>query len=205
MVRFRHRSKIKKIIEEIIKTVRDEAEVSKLLKVINEAKELAVKVSEAEQNEYAEYFEKYMNHKIRLLDIEQRKIELNYKEVIFRTDQQTAKFSNRLSEPDLTNDLREFYLKEYLNILKPQFALEQVLENYKNFMQVIKIIKEEFSEWFFLQRIDYLKQLLEPYFSLEKKKRKQKEVWLHKHFEKELSNEIKEKMFMKVKRLAKKT
>ena len=91
--------------------------------------------------------------------------------------------------------MRVFYQKEYLNILKPLFYIEQVYENFQKYLEVIKIVQEEFNEWFFLGNIDFMKKLLQPYIVVDDSSRREKEIWIYKRYEKELTDERKKKMF----------
>lgn len=196
MKRIKHRTKFQKFIKEIISSATSEKTTPFFLNLEN-FQQLAEKILEQEQDDYEHYFLKYMNHELNLLRIELKKIELNYKEIVFKTSQQILKFENRLSDETLKKDMREFYQKEFLNILKPQYIIEQVLENYKKYLEVLELTKEEFKEWFFLGRIDFLKQLLQPYIVKEDNKSKN-EIWIYKKYEKELTQERKQKMFQKV-------
>jgi hypothetical protein len=193
MVGLLARKKMQKAIKELIAKARAKR-VKELFSSLEDFRKTAEKISEDEQEEYTKYFTKYFDHELRLLNIEGRKIEMNYKEIIFRTDQQASKFNERLAQPDLDKSMRNFYRKEYLNILKPQYVIAQVLDNFRKYIEVLKIIEEEFSEWFFLGRLDYLKELLQPYIVMSEEK-KQKEIWIYKKYEKELEIERKEEMF----------
>lgn len=189
----KYRSKITKAIKTIISTALAD-KISLLFDALEEFQQLAIKIPDNEQEKYEKYFSKYFNHELRLLDIEQRKIEMNYREVVFRTDQQSVKFNERLADKSLKRDMREFYHKEYLNILKPKYTIEQVLENFRKYLEVLNFVKEEFNEWFFLGRIDFLKQLLKPYIVSDDSKKK-KEIWIYKKFEKKLTPERMQKMY----------
>lgn len=189
----KYRNKINNAIKTIISLANSD-KVSSLFDALKEFQQLAEKIPDQEQENYVKYFSKHFNHEMRLLSIEQRKIEMNYREVIFRTDQQSAKFQERLTDESLNRDMRQFYHKEYLNILKPKYIIEQVLENFRKYLEVLNFIKEEFNEWFFLGRIDFLKQLLKPYIVYDDS-RKKKEIWIYKKYEKELTPERKQKMY----------
>ncbi|MBN1330001.1 MAG: hypothetical protein JXA54_11060 [Candidatus Heimdallarchaeota archaeon] len=157
---------------------------------IKEFQELARKIPENEQEKYEKYFEKYMIHEINLLKIDFRKIDMNYQEIVLKTNQQSLKFENLLANKELNQDMRNFYQREYLNILKPQFIMEQVRENYEKYLEVVRLVKEEFTEWFFLGRIDFLKQLLKPYISeMNAGNKKKEEIWIYKKYAKELTPE----------------
>ena len=202
MKRIKHSSKIRSFIKEIIEKAKMD-KIEFFFSEIEEFQQLTTKIPEQDQENYVKYFTKYMDHELNLLRIELKKIELNYKEVIFRTDQQSIKFDNRLADKELQTDMRNFYKKEYLNILKPQYILEQVLDNFKKYLEVLRITRDEFSEWFFLGRIDYLKQLLKPYF-VEEGTRKKKEIWIYKRYEKELTLEKKQRMYQRAGLIVKK-
>lgn len=165
-----------------------------LFDTLKEFQQLAVKISDNEQENYEKYFSKHFNHELRLLGIELRKIEMNYREVVFRTDQQSTKFNERLADKSLNRDMREFYHKEYLNILKPKYTIEQVLENFRKYLDVLNLVRDEFTEWFFLGRIDFVKQILKPYIVTDDSKKK-KEIWIYKKFEKKLTPERMKKMY----------
>lgn len=184
------RKHIKKIISEAISS-----SISDLFKVLEDFHELAEKIPQKEQENYERYFDKYMTHEINLVRIELRKIEFNYKESMLKTNKRAEKFDRELAKESLAQEMRTFYQKEYLNILKPLFYIEQIYENFQKYLEVIKIVQEEFKEWFFLGRIDFLKQLLQPYIVVDDSSRREKEIWIYKKYEKELTDERKKKMF----------
>ena len=202
MKKVKHRNKVRSFIKDIIEKAREE-KTNPFFSELKDFQQLAEKIPEQEQDDYEKYFSKYFDHEMNLLRIEQKKIEMNYKEVIFRTDKQAIKFEQRISDPNVKVDMRNFYKKEYLNILKPQYIIAQVLENFNNYLEVLRITRDEFNEWFFLGRIDYLEQLLAPYIS-EDSKRKKKEIWIYKKYEKDLTAERKERMYKRAGLLAKK-
>ncbi|MBY8993763.1 MAG: hypothetical protein KGD59_04380 [Candidatus Heimdallarchaeota archaeon] len=194
MSKIKNSKKIRKHIKEIITETFTES-VSSLFKVLEEFHELAEDIPQKEQENYERYFDKYMTHEINLVRIELKKIEMNYKESVFRTDKRAEKFERELANESLAQEMRVFYQKEFLNILKPLFYIEQVYENFTKYLEVIKAIQEEFNEWFFLGNIDFVKQLLQPYIVLDESSRREKEIWIFKKYEKELTDERKKKMF----------
>ncbi|MBD3190316.1 MAG: hypothetical protein GF308_06715 [Candidatus Heimdallarchaeota archaeon] len=196
MMKIRLKRKTEKKIKGIIESAKAE-KVSKLFKSLTNSHELLEKIPESEQESYEEYFTEQMNRELELLRIELKKIEVNYKEVIYKTKLQEAKFKERLSEKGLDQEMREFYLQEYLNILKPEYTLEQILENFQKYLEVLTIIKDEFHEWFFLGRLDYLKQLLKQYIVNDGSPKK-REIWIYKKNEKELTLTRKKKMYKRV-------
>jgi hypothetical protein len=196
MSKIKNSKKIRKLIKEIITETFTES-VSSLFKVLEEFHELAEDIPQKEQENYERYFDKYMTHEINLVRIELKKIEMNYKESVFKTDKRAEKFERELSNESLAQEMRVFYQKEFLNILKPMFYIEQVYENFTKYLEVLKAIQEEFNEWFFLGNIDFVKQLLQPYIVLDESSRREKEIWVYKKYEKELTDERKKKMFDK--------
>lgn len=193
MSKIKNSKKIRKFIKEIISEAVSSS-ISDLFKVLKEFHELAEKIPQKEQENYERYFDKYMTHEINLVRIELRKIEMNYKESIHRTNKRAEKFDRELANKSLAQEMRTFYQKEYLNILKPMFYIEQVYENFQKYLEVIKIVQEEFSEWFFLGNIDFVKQLLQPYIVVDDSSRREKEIWIYKKYEKELTDGRKKKM-----------
>jgi hypothetical protein len=189
----KHRKKITNGIKKIILSA-NTTKVKDLFDQLKEFQELAVKIPEQDQENYEKYFDKHMKHELNLLRIEYKKIEMSYKDTLFRTDKRAVKFENNLADKTLSNDMRNFYEKEYLNILKPMYYLEQMLENYRKYLDVLHLVMDEFSEWFFLGRIDYVKQLLHPYI-ISDESTKNKEIWVYKKYEKELTLERKQKMY----------
>ena len=188
----KHQRKLKKLIRAIVISARSE-QVSTLLDTLEESKKLATEIPEPEQEEYEEFFTKVMTQELNLLTIDVRKLTLNYEELLFKTKQQAAKFQERLADKSLDQSMREFYHKEFLNILKPKYILDQVIENYKEFLEVLKIIKDEFNDWFFLGRIDFIKQLLQPHIVLDTQN--STEIWLYKKNENALTPERNEEMY----------
>ncbi len=194
MSRIKNSKKIRNFIKEIVVEART-SEVSNLFKVLKEFQELAEKIPQTEQENYEQYFNRYMTHEINLVRIELKKIELNYKESVFKTDKRAEKFEKELANKSLADEMRRFYQKEYLNILKPMFYIQQVLDNFTKYLEVLRLIQEEFNEWFFLGNIDFIKQLLQPYIVIDDSSRREKEIWIYKRYEKELTDERKKKMF----------
>jgi len=193
MSKIKNSKKIRKFIKEII-TEAVSSSISDLFKVLKEFHELAEKIPQKEQENYERYFDKYMTHEINLVRIELRKIEMNYKESIHRTNKRAEKFDRKLAKESLAQEMRSFYQKEFLNILKPMFYIEQVYENFQKYLEVIKIVQEEFNEWFFLGNIDFVKKLLQPYIVVDDSSRREKEIWIYKKYEKELTDGRKKKM-----------
>jgi hypothetical protein len=173
--------------------------VSGFFKTITEFQKLAQKVPEEYQENYEKYFRRIMTHEMNLARIEFKKLEMTYKDSIFRTDKKAEEFEAKLADPDLVPDMKQFYLKEYLNILKPMYFIEQVVENFTQYMLLLEITRDEFSEWFFLGRTDYLKGLLSSYI-VPDEARKGKEIWLYEKYKKTLTQERKEKMLSRVKK-----
>jgi len=194
MSRIKNSKKIRNFIKEIVIKARMES-VSNLFDVLAEFKELATKIPQNEQEKYELYFNRYMTHEINLVRIELKKIEMNYKESVFKTDKRAEKFEKELANESLAEEMRRFYRKEYLNILKPMFYIQQVFENFTKYLEVLKLLQEEFNEWFFLGNIDFLKKLLQPYIVVDDSSRREKEIWIYKRYEKELTDERKKKMF----------
>lgn len=187
--KIKFKNQIVKGIKKIIVSANSES-IEPLFNEIKEFQELAKKIPETEQEKYEKYFDKYMIHEINLLKIEFRKIDMNYQEIVFKTNQQSIKFENHLANKELNQDMRSFYKKEYLNILKPQFIIEQVRENFEKYLEVVELIKEEFNEWFFLGRVDFLRQLLQLYiFEMSTASKKKEEIWIYKKYAKELTPE----------------
>jgi hypothetical protein len=189
----KHRKKITNGIKDIIQSA-NAVKIDNFFDTLKEFRELAAKIPEQEQENYEMYVEKHFKHEFNLLRIEYKKIEMNYKDTLFRTDKRAVKFETNLADKNLNKDMRDFYRKEYLNILKPMYYLEQMLENYRKYQEVLKLTMEEFSEWFFLGRIDFLKQLLQPFIVIDDS-RKGREIWIYKKYEKELTKERKQKMY----------
>lgn len=196
MSKIKNSKKIRKFIKEIISETFT-ISVSPLFKLLKEFHELAEKIPQKEQENYERYFDRYMTHEINLVRIELKKIEMSYKESIHKTNKRAEKFETRLADKELAQEMRVFYQKEYLNILKPMYYIEQVFENFKKYLEVIRVIQEEFNEWFFLGRIDFLKQLLKPYIITDDSSRREKEIWIYKRYEKELTKERQEKMLQR--------
>ncbi|MCK5298453.1 MAG: hypothetical protein KAJ76_06075 [Candidatus Heimdallarchaeota archaeon] len=194
MAKIKNSKKIRKFIKEII-TEAVSSSVSDLFEVLKEFHELAEDIPKKEQENYERYFDKYMTHEINLVRIELRKIEFNYKESMHRTNKRAEKFDRELANESLAQEMRVFYQKEYLNILKPMFYIEQVYENFQKYLEVIKVIQEEFNEWFFLGNLDFMKKLLQPYIVVDDSSRREKEIWIYKRYQKELTDERKKKMF----------
>jgi len=190
----------KKIINGIIRIIAsaNETKVETYLDELREFREIADKIPEADQNKYQVYFEKHITHEINLLRIEYRKIEMHYRDLLHRTNKRAATFEERLSEKGLPKDMVHFYQKEFLNILKPKFIMEQIADNYKKYIDVVNITKEEFSEWFFLGRIDFVKQLLKPYIVVDDSSKKKEEIWIYKLHQQELTLDRKKKMYERV-------
>ncbi|MHA1211778.1 MAG: hypothetical protein ACTSSH_04880 [Candidatus Heimdallarchaeota archaeon] len=193
----RHRKKITNGIIRIIASA-NETKVKAYLDELKEFREIADKIPETDQNKYQKYFEKHMTREINLLRIEFRKIEMHFRELLHRTNKRAAKFEERLSDKRLPKDMIHFYQKEFLNILKPKYILEQVADNYKKYIEVVNITKEEFSEWFFLGRIDFVKQLLKPYIVEDSSSNKKEEIWIYKLHQKGLTLDRKKKMYERV-------
>jgi len=196
MSKIKNSKKIRKHIKEIISEAISSS-ISDLFNVLKEFHELAEKIPKKEQENYERYFDKYMTHEINLVRIELRKIEFSYKESMLKTNKRAEKFDRELAKESLAQEMRTFYQKEYLNILKPLFYIEQVYENFQKYLEVIKIVQEEFNEWFFLGRIDFLKQLLQPYIVVDDSSRRKKEIWIYKKYQKELTKERQEKMLQR--------
>ena len=194
MAKIKNSKKIRKFIKEII-TEAVSSSVSDLFEVLKEFHELAEDIPKKEQENYERYFDKYMTHEINLVRIELRKIEFNYKESMHRTNKRAEKFDRELANESLAQEMRIFYQKEYLNILKPMFYIEQVYENFQKYLEVVKVIQEEFNEWFFLGNLDFMKKLLQPYIVVDDSSRREKEIWIYKRYEKELTDERKKKLF----------
>ncbi|NPE10010.1 MAG: hypothetical protein GNW80_17150 [Asgard group archaeon] len=194
MAKIKNSKKIRKFIKEII-TEAVSSSVSDLFRVLKEFHELAENIPQKEQENYKRYFDKYMTHEINLVRIELRKIEFNYKESMLKTNKRAEKFDRELAKESLAQEMRTFYQKEFLNILKPMFYIEQVYENFQKYLEVINVIQEEFNEWFFLGNIDFMKKLLQPYIVVDDTSRREKEIWIYKRYEKELTDERKKKMF----------
>lgn len=190
MKRIKHSNKIKKFIKNIIPLTYKE-DVETFIDSLNDFRKIATDIPEKEQAEYEKYFKKNMSHELNLLRIEYKKIEYSYKESVLRTDKQAEKFITRLADRELTKDMRIFFQKEYLNILKPKFYIEQVKENYEHYLEVLNILLEEFNEWFFLDNVNFIHQLLQPFI---RKDTTGKEIWIYKRYEKEITDERKERM-----------
>lgn len=190
MNRIKHGNKIKKFIKNIIPIAYKE-NVETFIHNLNDFRKIAVDVPETLHEDYVKYFKKYMSHELSLLRIEYKKIEYSYKESVLLTDKQSEKFITRLSDRELSKDMRIFYQKEHMNILKPKFYLEQIKENYEHYLEVLNIFTEEFNEWFFLDNVNFLHQLLQPFI---RKDSSGKEIWIYKKYEKEITDERKEKI-----------
>jgi len=171
--------------------------VGSFFKTIKAFQKLAEKVSEPDQEKYEKYFRRYITHEINLARIEFKKLELTYNDSVYRTGKRAAQFEERLADPELIQDMKEFYQKEYLNILKPMYYIEQVVENFRQYMLILDITRDEFKEWFFLGRIDYLKELLSTYIVIDESGKK-KEIWLYEKYRQKLTEERKEKMLARV-------
>jgi hypothetical protein len=193
----KHKNKIKKYTKELMREAYA-GSVGSFFKVITEFQKLAAKVSESDQENYERYFRRYFTHEINLARIEFKKLELTYKDSVHRTDKRAMQFEEKLADPELVQDMKEFYQKEYLNILKPMYYIEQVVENFRQYMIILDITRDEFSEWFFLGRIDYLKELLSTYIVSDDSS-KSKEIWLYEKYKQKLTPERKEKMLARVK------
>lgn len=193
----KHKNKINKFIKQLFKDAYA-GTVTSFFKTILEFQKLAEKISEKDQENYNRYFKRYMVHEMNLARIEFKKLEFTYKDSVFRTDKRAEQFESKLADPELVQDMKEFYQKEYLKILKPMYFIEQVVENFKQYLQILEITKDEFSEWFFLGRIDYLKELLSTYIVPDESS-KNKEIWIYTKFKQKLTPERKEKMLARVK------
>ena len=189
---------MKKFIKQIKFVALNESVDSFFKELKDFQEELAAKIPEQEQEKYQKYFDRYMIHELNLVRIELRKIEFNYKESVHRTSKQIEKFNSKLADPNLRKDMREFYQEEYLNILKPMYTIEQILENFRKYFDVLKTTHEEFSEWFFLGRIDFLKQLLQPFIVVDEKSKKEKEIWIYKKYSKKMTADRVKRMYQQV-------
>ncbi|MHA1739845.1 MAG: hypothetical protein ACTSXA_15890 [Candidatus Heimdallarchaeota archaeon] len=192
----KHKNKIKKYIKELMREAYA-GSVGSFFKTIVEFQKLATKVSESDQENYEKYFRRYFTHEINLARIEFKKLEMTYKDTVHRTDKRAAQFEAKLADPELVQDMKTFYQKEYLNILKPMYYIEQVVENFRHYMLILDITRDEFSEWFFLGRIDYFKELLSTYI-VKDESSKNKEIWLYEKYKQKLTEERKEKMIARV-------
>lgn len=192
------KNKIVKFVKQIIVSANSE-NVSMLFKNLKEFQGLASSIAEKEQEYYKKYFEKNMTHEINLLRIDYKKIEFGYKESVIKTDKMIENFEAKLADKSIKQDMRVFYQKEYLNNLKPMYVMEQMQENFKHYLEVLNLIQEEFDEWFFLGRLDFLKQLLQPYIVSEESTGKEKEIWTYKKYEKGLTKERMERMYKQTK------
>ncbi|MHA1308694.1 MAG: hypothetical protein ACTSQN_15490 [Candidatus Heimdallarchaeota archaeon] len=192
----KHKNKIKKYIKELMREAYA-GSVGSFFKTIKAFQKLAEKVSEPDQEKYEKYFRRYITHEINLARIEFKKLELTYNDSVYRTGKRAAQFEERLADPELIQDMKEFYQKEYLNILKPMYYIEQVVENFRQYMLILDITRDEFKEWFFLGRIDYLKELLSKYIVIDESGKK-KEIWLYEKYRQKLTEERKEKMLARV-------
>ncbi len=193
----KHKNKINKYIKELMREAYA-GSVGSFFKTIVEFQKLAAKVSESNQKNYEKYFKRYFTHEINLARIEFKKLEMTYKDTVHRTDKRATQFEEKLADPKLVLDMKNFYQKEYLNILKPMYYIEQVVENFRHYMLILDITQDEFSEWFFLGRIDYLKELLSTYI-VKDESSKNKEIWLYEKYKQKLTDERKEKMIARVK------
>lgn len=193
----KHKNKINKYVKELMKEAYA-GTVSSFFGILVEFQKLAAKISDSDQENYEKYFRRYITHEINLARIEFKKLELTYKDSVHRTDKRAAQFEEKLADPKLVQDMKEFYQKEYLNILKPMYYIEQVVENFRQYMLILDITRDEFSEWFFLGRIDYLKELLSTYIVKDESNEK-KEIWLYEKYKQKLTQERIEKMLARVK------
>ncbi|MGC9781162.1 MAG: hypothetical protein HZR80_18110 [Candidatus Heimdallarchaeota archaeon] len=191
----KHGNKIRKFCKTVISFAYSDS-VSSFFQEIKNFQKLAEKITE--QAKYEKYFSRHMTHELNLIRIELKKIELNYKDSIHRTSRKIEEFEAKLADKELNQDMKDFYRKEYLNILKPMFFIEQVNENFKKYYEVLMKIKDEFNEWFFLGRVDFLKQILKPYIVSDDSSSKDREIWIYKKYAKELTKERKERMYQKV-------
>lgn len=194
MKRVKHGKKIRKFITEIISLTLTK-DVSTYLEEINDFHQLARKIPEEEHEAFEQYFDKHMTHQVNLVQIHLRKIDMKYKDTVHRTSKQSVKFNSLLADPKLKQGMRAFYQKEYLKILNPMYFLEQLKDNFSRYIEVLEITQDEFSEWFFLGRFEYLKQLLQPYIVENDSKSKETEIWIYKKYAQELTVERKKKMY----------
>lgn len=194
MQRVKFGKKVRKFITEII-PIAYTKDISIYFEEIEGFQKLAQKIPDQEQEKYEQYFAKHMTHQINLVQINFRKIEMKYRESVHRTSKQSEKFNSLLADPKLKQHMRTFYQKEYLKILNPMYFLEQLKENYSKYIEVLEITQNEFSEWFFLGRIDFLKQLLQPYIVENKSSSKEKEIWIYRKHAQELIPERKKRMY----------
>ncbi len=196
MQRVKFGKKVRKFISEII-PITYTKDISTYFEEIEEFGKLAKKIPDQEQEKYEQYFAKHMTHQINLVQINFRKIEMKYRDCVHRTSKQSAKFNSLFADPKLKQHMRIFYQQEYLKILNPMYFLEQLKENYSKYLEVLEITQAEFSEWFFLGRLDYLKQVLQPYIVENKHSAKEKEIWIYRKHTQELTPARKKKMFEK--------
>jgi len=195
MKRLKYQKKVQKGIKDLIVKA-NAILVEDFFSSLKELQQLALKIPQTEQEAYEKLFTRQMTHELNLLRIEYKKIEFRYKEVLFNTNKEITKFERLLADSSLTKDMRQFYQKEYLKVLEPLYYLEQMKENFETFLKVLRITTEEFTEWFFLGRFDFLKQLLQPFIVMDDKT-KGKEIWLYKRYAKELQPSRKQRMFKK--------
>ncbi len=196
MQRVKFGKKIRKFIAEIL-PITYTKDVSTFFEEIEEFSKLTKKIPEKEQENYKQYFSKHMTHQVNLVQIELRKINMKYRESVHRTGKQIEKFNSLLADPKLNSGMRTFYQSEFLKILKPMHFLEQLAENFRKFIEVLEITQDEFSEWFFLGRSDYLKELLQPFIVTDDSKSKKKEIWVYRKYAQELTDERKKKLYEK--------
>ena len=194
MKRVKQGKKVRKFITEIIQTTLTK-DVSAFFKEIEEFQEITRKISDEEHAAYEQYFNKHMTHQINLVQIELRKIEMKYRESVHRTSKQIEKFSGLLADPNLKQHMRVFYQEEFMKILAPMYHLEQLKENFSQYLDVLEKTQEEFSEWFFLARSDYLKQILQPYIVEQKTRSKTREIWIYQKHAQELTESRKKKIY----------
>ena len=194
MKKVKHGKKLRKFITEII-PITLKKDVSTYFKELEQMHELAQKIPDEEHGAYEQYFEKHMNHQINLVEIELRKIDMKYRESVNRTSRQIEKFTGLLANPNLKQHMRTFYQEEYLKILGPMYHLEQLKENFGLYLEVLQKTMEEFAEWFFLGRFDFLKQLLEPYISELKDHSKIREIWIYQKNSQKLTEHRKKRMY----------
>ncbi|MHA1630772.1 MAG: hypothetical protein ACTSXO_11540 [Candidatus Heimdallarchaeota archaeon] len=195
MKRLKYQKKIQKGIKDFIVKANNFF-VKDFFDSLKKLQQLAASIPQQEQEAYEKFFSRQMTHELNLLRIEYKKIEFRYKDVLYNTNKEILKFENLLADSSLSENMRRFYQHEYFKVLEPLFYLEQLKENFKNYLEVLRITLDEFSEWFFNGRIDFLKQLLAPYIITDEATNKQ-EAWIYKRYAKALQPERKARLFTK--------
>ncbi|NHJ87252.1 MAG: hypothetical protein FK734_17445 [Asgard group archaeon] len=190
----KYKSKISKGIKKIVSSAYND-NILLFFDELLEFQKLVEKIPRDDSIKYEKYLTWEFTSEINRIRVEAKRIEMSYKETLFKTNQKAAEFEEKITDHKISTEMRDFYQKEYLNILKPLYIIKQILENFEQYLEVIKITTEEINEWFFNGNIDFMKQLLKPFIVSEKIDGNQKETWVYKKYDKKMSDRLIEEMY----------